>query len=219
MCTSSVCSHQCLLCFANEQQILSLICVSVAHHLEMYLQLNHIKIISHNLLQNPPTHSSTYLKCLTSSHEWHTVGCVCACTSIGYNVCVCLFLWANTWSPWRLSKYCMCWTFGVACKCLYTCLLCLAVGAHWPVSGCVSQWPITKPPITPVCVSLKNCCVLHSHSKMQIWRVKMLLSFTALIISSLQWLIKFLSTSLKALKNYLTVELLQSVTQEKKMDI
>lgn len=153
----------------------------IVHHLEMYLQLSHIKIISHfffwsqqkNLLQNPPTHSSTYLECflecLTSSHEWHIVGCVCVCAQalaiMQAFECVYLFLWAMAWSPWRLNKYCMCRTFSVACKCLYTCLLYLAVGAHWPVSGCVSQWPITKPPITPVCVSLKNCCILHSHPK------------------------------------------------------
>lgn len=120
-------------------------------------------------------------------------------------------MWENTWAPWRL-KNCMCWMFSAfVCVWLYTCLLYLSVGGCWPVSGCVSQWPITKPPNTPV-----YCTILPSHSKRQIRRLQILLSYRSLNVSSLQWLIKFRSASLKAVVNYIKAESLQYGVCEKR---
>lgn len=100
----------------------------------------------------PPESTNTFfnsLKRLTSSHEWHTVGCVCvcACTSIGYNAGVCMCASKHFISS-KTGKHGMCWTFGVF---RLRVLVHVSAGAHWPVSGCFS---VThhEAAYTPVCV-------------------------------------------------------------------
>lgn len=147
---------------ANEQQTLSLnLCISNAS----FKNLSPVESSKNHLLQNPPTHSSTYLSVwhpVTKGIKWAV--CAQALAIMLRCVCVYLFLWANTRSPCRLCKYCVCWTRCVsACVSERTRVCCIWLLVH------AGQWvgvflsDLSRSRLYACLCLQKNCSILHSH--------------------------------------------------------